>query len=160
MERDELRWLVKNRSRIQRLLLRLLELGPPETPESRALRNLLIGAGFSLWRAAFLAETPDKQGDEAIEEFLTKLVWDNQIGYPQDKQTRDWTSAYYINNACFRLYKAIDLIKLPRNYFDHDSFDFVERAATKLEGVASIKRMPAWDHAYTIALRLLQELRR
>ena len=52
-----------------------------------------VGAAFSLWRAAFLAET--LRGDVEIhasqEAFLERLITDNTITFGDDKINRHWT---------------------------------------------------------------------
>ena len=35
--------------------------------------------------------------------FLGNLILHNIVAYPQDRNTRDWTFLYYINNARYRL---------------------------------------------------------
>jgi hypothetical protein len=65
----------------------------------------LIAISFSLWRAVFLADrsnAPAEQLDHAID-FLGALISDNAISYVQDKNAREWTFRYYMNNAHFRL---------------------------------------------------------
>ena len=37
------------------------------------------------------------------ERFLEIVVRDNAINYPQDRETREWTVGYYLNNARFRV---------------------------------------------------------
>ena len=57
---DNFNWLVKARASNQEALLRLYRLGKENSEKlqsdevGRSLFTLLIGAGFSLWRAAFL----------------------------------------------------------------------------------------------------------
>ena len=70
----------------------------------------LVGVSFSLWRAVFLSDLSDEKSymDDA-EEFLGKLILDNAINYPQDRATREWTFAYYVNNAKYRLQQSARL---------------------------------------------------
>lgn len=110
-DHDDLTWLVDRRSRIQRLLLRLhdaseaheeaLSVGELERP----LFGLVLGAAFSLWRAAFLVggeREPEAILDDA-RKFLVRLVRDNAINYPQDREARIWSAGYYLHNASFHI---------------------------------------------------------
>lgn len=71
--------------------------------------GLLVGAAFSLWRAAFLvdAERDWPKILEKAETFLEAVVEDNTINYLQDKNTRNWTVGYYLNNARYRLGRVL-----------------------------------------------------
>ena len=71
----------------------------------------LLGAGFSLWRAVFLADVslaPDKNMQDA-EAFLDRVLLDHTIVYRDDKNS--WSFGYYINNARFRLKQAAKELK-------------------------------------------------
>ena len=110
--------VVVNRSNIQILLLDLYDFA--KHPESRkklaenrfdrSVFAFLVGAAFSLWRAAFLTET--KRDWPSILEhataFLDRLVADNAIAYTQEKSTLEWSVGYYLNNACFRIASILD----------------------------------------------------
>lgn len=74
-------------------------------PYKRDIFNYLIGATFSLWRAANLIDGKRKRGEVKIKarDLLEKLIADNAIGYYQDKELRKWMSGYYMNNTHFRL---------------------------------------------------------
>lgn len=39
------------------------------------------------------------------EQYLGKIILDNAIGYLQDRNAREWTWHYYLNNARYRLEK-------------------------------------------------------
>ena len=71
----------------------------------------LVGAAFSLWRAAFLAETMREEQDihQSQEQFLEKVIADNMITFTDDKLNRHWTVEYYLENAKLRLMRAIEL---------------------------------------------------
>jgi len=68
--------------------------------------QLLVGTGFSLWRAVFLADQrlQDTTSLSAAEKFLVKVVSDNTITYPQEKETRQWTAGFYIGHIQYRLF--------------------------------------------------------
>jgi|HubBroStandDraft_6_1064221.scaffolds.fasta_scaffold2103470_1 hypothetical protein len=81
-------WLVPSRSQIQSSLLQLLLMLRQRRSEIEPLRDcrlcvgLLASAGFSLWRAVFLAEQPDKKTTEflsSVERFLETVIKDNAI---------------------------------------------------------------------------------
>ncbi|WP_162932276.1 hypothetical protein [Solimonas sp. K1W22B-7] len=106
-EHSHLRWLVESRAANQLASLRLLAVIDSNHQKIRRSRTLslkaqiLVGACFSLWRAAFLA---DKTGaKEAVltntRAFLAKMLADNAIAYPQDRASREWTFNYYMNSA-------------------------------------------------------------
>jgi len=109
-------WAIDQRAAIQRTLLALYEF--VHTHQSADLRffdkillDHLIGAAFSLWRAAFLAETLRKDEDirDSQEKFLEKVITDNAITFNDDKLNRHWTVEYYLENAKLRLGRAIEL---------------------------------------------------
>ena len=67
--------------------------------------GLLIGIGFSLWRAVFLAHA-ERDPLAVLEhgrDVLRLVVEDNAIGYPADKTHRAWTVGFYLNNARYRI---------------------------------------------------------
>jgi hypothetical protein len=76
--------------------------------------HLLLGSAFSLWRAAFLVKGTRQRSDlnEHALEFLDKLLWDNAINYPQDRDTHAWTGGYYVNSAALRLREAGTLLQM------------------------------------------------
>jgi hypothetical protein len=106
----DLGWLVKNRSDIGAVMLRLYGVASkhhpvPENDARSALIQLLIGTTFSLWRAVFLLGRPrDREAShQAAVEFLKIVVRDNTIGFPQDRSGAPWTGGYYLGNALLRL---------------------------------------------------------
>jgi hypothetical protein len=111
-----LAWAIEQRAEIQRTLLALYEFirnHPPDKIDmwDKYLLDACVGAAFSLWRAAFLAETlREEAGVHASQEaFLERLISDNTIGFADDKSNRDWTVGYYLENAKYRLANAINL---------------------------------------------------
>ena len=110
-------WLIPQRSRVQELARELLEIVHKPKNEKTLRRDedandiaaLLIGAAFSLWRAVFLAPNkPTSRGDirEKGSEFLDKFLRDNNISYGDEKNNREWSFGYYLNNVRFRLFHA------------------------------------------------------
>jgi len=111
MKRDDLtgphlEWLIQSRMRNQIACFRLFDTFEkyPDQAKSKVYRTHsqnLVAVGFSLWRAAFLA---DKTGQrEAVfadaRAFLAQLLTNNAINYPQDRASREWTFNYYMANA-------------------------------------------------------------
>jgi hypothetical protein len=103
---DHLGWAIKSRTKNQTCALRLLALFEKyektwKTKKySRAAQDL-IAVSFSLWRAAFLADKTGRRADvfDHGRSFLEKVIEDNAISYPQDKNSREWTFNYYTRNA-------------------------------------------------------------
>ncbi len=128
--------------------------------DSRGLQSielqLLLGAGFSLWRSVFLVER-DLQLDEiniTAKKFLGVLIKDNAIGYPQDRDARKWTAGYYVNNAYFRLQLAYCRLK-----FTTQLSKTVDTFLTEQETTAkATDAMTPWDNALEAALEILKKL--
>src|SRR5258708_6686311 len=101
-----LSWAIQSRARNQACALRLLALFEKDRDTwktkkySRAAQDL-IAVSFSLWRAAFLADKTGKRSEvfEHGRAFLERVIEDNSISYPQDKNSREWTFNYYTRNA-------------------------------------------------------------
>ena len=105
---EHLKWLVKSRTQNQEVSARLYELMTPKCWKNKKLgyeAKTLVSIGFSLWRAAFLA---DKSGDlketnEHATYFLGEMLETNAIAFVQDKKARGFTFNYYLANVRFRL---------------------------------------------------------
>jgi hypothetical protein len=114
-------WLVERRAKNQDLLRRLCIFGEEKkttalwrNENSQRLFVYLVGSAFSLWRAAFLSNTKrswDMILDDA-QKLLHRVIGDNAVAYPQDKETKEWMGGYYLNNARFRLVQAHELLAL------------------------------------------------
>jgi hypothetical protein len=106
----QIKWAIESRARNQKTIIRLLELFDKYESRwkskrySRAAQDL-ASVAFSLWRAAFLADKSSKRSDVFAKgkAFLAKVVEENAIGFPQDKQMRDWTFNYYSRAAQYSL---------------------------------------------------------
>jgi hypothetical protein len=108
-------WLVPARNNIQRELLRLQGLlGRPtktgdEVPKVSPrdsvpiLLDLMLGIGFSLWRAVFQAgQASDRHGKvERARIFLDEIIRNNAAVYTTELNA--WSLSYYVGNARFRL---------------------------------------------------------
>ncbi len=108
---EHLSWLVDNRSRNQRVTLDLLNIirrnkvSIESSIEYSGFAQELAGVAFSLWRAVFLSDlTEDVEAQMIdVERFLGNLISHNTIAYTQDRNAREWTFQYYLNNARQRL---------------------------------------------------------
>ena len=103
---QHLEWVIESRAENQRVSLRLLKIVKefPNAGSSWEAQNL-VAVGFSLWRAAFLADRTAKSEIRSThaKEFLEKMLVDNAITYAQDRNSREWAFMYYIDNARYRL---------------------------------------------------------
>ena len=108
---QHLEWVIESRAENQRVSLRLLRLMKefPHAGASWEAQNL-VAVGFSLWRAAFLADRTAKSEVQSAhaEAFLEKMIVDNAITYSQDRNSREWAFMYYIENARYRLERFED----------------------------------------------------
>ncbi len=80
--------------------------------------DLIIGAAFSLWRAAFLTDAKRDNSDVIVhgKEFIKLVAEDNMINYLNDKKTRNWTVGYYLNNARYRVKRIQEKCKGKQKY--------------------------------------------
>lgn len=103
---EHLRWLIKSRSENQQAAVDLYDVLNrfPKSGQTHAGQSL-VAIAFSLWRAAFLADRTGKlrARSEKATVFLHKMIGDNAITYTQDRESREWTFKYYLDNAGYRL---------------------------------------------------------
>ncbi len=110
-EIKHLAWLVARRSEIQDTALRVLIVlkdkreGFASIPEIRSVLGLMVGTVYSLWRAVFLTNAIRDWTTilGSGEKFLQTLIADNAIAYTQERDNRNWTVGFYINNAKYRI---------------------------------------------------------
>lgn len=115
LDLGSVRWAIEARARSQRLLLALYSTvqyraADPLTNDDARVFSLLVGVGFSLWRAAFLAEAPTRTGTKALAEayeLLGEVLRSNAIAFSTDQRLQGWTGGYYLNNAKLRLVEAL-----------------------------------------------------
>lgn len=161
-ETQDLAWLVDRRSQIQQLILKLYDFSERSADSLDDARGsayqLLVGAAFSLWRAAFLVyeERPLQRVLDDAKKFLYLLVRDNAINYSQDRETNAWTVGYYINNACFRLHRAAN--KLWSNNAQPASCQYVEVFLDRGAGAAVPHARELWDRAHAAAIDVFNKL--
>ena len=106
-----LQWLVENRSLNQKVTLELyIAIKRNSDTINSDMRYALLAQelaaiAFSLWRAVFLSDLTEDVEKQMIdvETFLANLVSHNSIGYPQDRNAREWTFQYYLGDARQRL---------------------------------------------------------
>lgn len=110
------KWLNAARLDSQNALLQLYAFG---VNNRRAIKSkghprqafgLLVGAAFSLWRAAFLCDTRRTTAREAEGALvlLDKVIEENIVGFPTERTSKEWMGGYYLNNALFRLGVVLD----------------------------------------------------
>lgn len=108
---DHISWLVQSRTRNQEISLKLYLIMKDNAEilssnfQMNDFAQALVTVCFSLWRAVFLSDVSDTD-DRVISDaqsFLGNLILHNMVAYPQDRNTRDWTFIYYVNNARYRL---------------------------------------------------------
>jgi hypothetical protein len=115
-EGSHLEWLVKSRSNNQTTTLNLYQIMQSHTAiissdvELQNIAQELAAVAFSLWRAVFLSELTgdDKDRMTHVDAFLKSLITDNAVVYQTDKNSREWTFRYYINNSRYRLADIAD----------------------------------------------------
>lgn len=165
-ERRDFRWLVRQRSRNQKFLLELCSFERKCADElardrrARTVFHLLVGAGFSLWRAVFLAdpETSVHVLSKHAREFLETLIADNTITYTEDKNRRTWTAGYYLNNAYYRVQEAINAIAKESKAIR--SQEAIRRfCKSRRRSMVSTNRHHAWEHAHNAAALVLTRLK-
>ncbi len=121
---EMLEWQINARFRIQKLLHRMHILHSRNTEIPRHYKrtlteeekdewypiNRMIGAAFSLWRSAFLTQASNdrKQIYEHTNEFISKVIAQNSIAFPDDYKMCELTVVYYNTNARYRLERLMD----------------------------------------------------
>ena len=106
-------WLVKGRSANQKSTLdlyRIIHINERKLNKNAELHEAsqeLTGVAFSLWRAVFLSDTSGEFEDQLadVKTFLVSLISDNSVLYATDKNSRNWSFRYYLDNATYRLRK-------------------------------------------------------
>jgi len=81
-----------------------------EDEGNRRVALLLVGACFSLWRAAFqlAAESTGDKMEKHAKKHLATVLADNAVTFGTEQATKNWTVGYYLNNAMYRLRDALD----------------------------------------------------
>lgn len=111
---DHLKWAIAQRAAIQETLLELYGYLKAYNPDGKGwhpeehFSDHLIAAGFSLWRAVFLADKP--RPSEAVHaaqlKFLSTVLSTNAINFSDDRNNSEWSVTFYLENAKQRLESA------------------------------------------------------
>src|SRR5258708_1169848 len=108
---SRLSWLVDRRCSIQQALLDVLKLmrdknlTASDDDSVKRIASLLVGTGFSLWRAVFLSH-PQRKWEMNLQDataYLQKVIQTNTIAFGDDLRMDGWAFAYYLQNAHLRL---------------------------------------------------------
>jgi hypothetical protein len=160
---DQFSWAIPRRAKSQELLLRLyqyLERNPDleQNRERRGVFGLLVGTGFSLWRAVFLAQPVREWGGnasilEGARQLLEKLLENNAFAYGDEKRIEEWSVGYYLNNAYYRTEAAIQ--RLGTSVDSPPIAAFLEQ---KAKGITADSPQTIWDTGYEAALAILAKL--
>ncbi len=147
---EHLKWLVESRKQNQEVSALLYELMTPKFWKKGKLgyeAKTLIGIGFSLWRAAFLADKSGelKETNAHAMYFLGEMLETNAIAFTQDKKARGFTFNYYLANVRFRLAEYKD---------DNPDFEVDQRLLKKgkLKSMRPTDRWRAFQQAFEDAV--------
>lgn len=156
---EELAWLVEHRHKIHAFLLDLWKVLPDKSVKGSRPVNvlqLLVGAGFSLWRAAFLANERRswEYNAQHAKDFLLKVIKDNAITYTQEQQTSEWAVGYYLNSAYLRLKMGYDALEF-KTALSEQVTAFIERQITAEEYPPNLRE--PWVVAYEASRELFGE---
>ena len=161
---DNFDWLIRARALNQEVLLRLYRISEVQnrgewTDTSRDCFALLVGAAFSLWRAAFLTDAQrdsSKITEDAIK-LLKRLIADNAVAYPQDRDTREWMGGYYINNAIWRVRLAWQSMAKDGN---GDAMPEVLRKLKHFDERGALQEKPVdlWNLSHEALIALIEAL--
>jgi len=166
-ESEHYGWLVKARAANQELLLDLLRFGAQHrealhcTDHDRTAFALFVGAGFSMWRAAFLTDTARTWSailDDA-NKLLETLVRDNAINYLHDRWTREWMGGYYINNARWRLAYARENLAPYKPNPRSDSEDLTNLDRLHAGGIEATRARDSWDVLHAALVEMFGRLK-
>jgi len=106
--------LVKNRNNIQDALFRVYELfNNGKLDRASKTGQLLVGIGFCLWRAVFLAKSTrdfNTAGSDAME-FLKHLMRTNAVSFSTEDKYSEWTFGFYLGGAQYRIYHLDELLR-------------------------------------------------
>jgi hypothetical protein len=145
-----LKWLVESRRRNQEVCARLYGLLTPKCWKNSDLgydAKTLVSIGFSLWRAAFLADKSGqlRETNEHAIYFLGEMLETNAITFTQDKKAKGFTFNYYLANVRFRLSEY----KKDNENFEVDP-NLLERG--KLRSLRPAARWRAFQQAFEDAV--------
>jgi len=162
---QQFEWAIPRRARSLELLLGLYKYADQHgdlvnDAESRRLFGLLVGASFSLWRAVFFAQLErDWVGNDGIlsgaKDLLEKVLENNAILFGDEKRIEGWSVGYYLNNAYFRIERALQ--HLPQSDREPPLVKFSEQVS---KGITADSPHEIWDIGCGAAFALLALLER
>jgi hypothetical protein len=120
--------------------------------------SLLVGASFSLWRAAFLSDI-ERSWENVIDkgtDLLRTVLVTNAVPFSTDRHVRDWMMGYYLSNARYRLAEAIERLSIPQ-----DSEALVPFRKLHPHGILDTDQIPTdiWDAFMGTFNEVLQALK-
>lgn len=113
LNRETLEWSIQQRAETLTTALKLRGLMAKNMGKDSAVdRDLrsLAAVSFSLWRAVFLA---DRTRDASVKNqqsisFIDTMIATNSITFSDDRNCKEWTFVYYIENASARLQRLAE----------------------------------------------------
>jgi hypothetical protein len=154
---DFIRFLVPKRSEVQDALKTLYFLSDKAIDAGLMsteleVHGLMVGVGFSLWRAVFTAHKPltRKENLSSSKDFLANLIATNAVAFPAEQVS--WAYGYYINNARLRLKQIVELLPEENKVSLH--------AAIKSVGKTVLDQAPTqtYENMHVLFLEVLQLL--
>jgi hypothetical protein len=149
----DFKWVIDARADIQAAMLALYQfdsrnrerLLTEDDDVHRGVLGLLVGASFSLWRAAFLSgierEWKDVLNDAT--DLLREVLTSNAVSFPTELRLKDWMFGYYLNNALYRTADARTKLGIASDDLTFEAFDTLQR-----DGLVGTKEDPKdqWDN--------------
>src|SRR5688500_15145574 len=105
------RWSIDSRTNLQHFMFQVHDFlqTNPELQKYDLMRSIValtVGASFALWRAACLIPGANRNWHSILgraERFLLEVGDSQTISYASDRDMRDWTSGFYVNDAIYRI---------------------------------------------------------
>lgn len=165
----DIEWAIKARADIQHDMLALyimVDANQPLTqgdywddPDNKSAFSLFVGASFSLWRAAFLADISGRQSwcdmVDAEKRLLHRVLTHNAISFNNDYDFRAWVFGYYLMGALMRLAEARKHLKMDGEQFAE--FDRIYKS--ELVGISDTPQN-LWTVLRNTLVLLTEELKR
>jgi hypothetical protein len=162
-EIKHLRWAISERANVQTTLLALYQM-LRQRPANQfpswweeTLNDHFLGAGFALWRAVFLADSPrDLVSSVAAQErFLKQLLSTNAITFGDDRKNSAWTVTFYLEDAKLRIGAAYQFLLHHLSEEQQTTMGLPEVVRyLRLRGRQPVDMRWEWQAAHT-ALRIL-----
>ena len=163
-------WLISSRHKASELLYGLHQISEQLSGEiskdHQALFENLVGAAFSLWRAAFLAHEREELWPKSLvaaTELLKELLSHNRIGYEQEKNQFAWFCRFYLKSAELRIDRVVKHFMAKDFQVDLKQCEAVQRILERIDdqkAAAEEKPTERWNDAHEAADFLVKELRK